>query len=139
MVTITFTQTDNGSASESVEASIVYGTEFSDTRLNQSEQVLVDGSAVVYDAGPTWCHGLLILKHVSYAEGNDFRTWIRDSIIFAYNRFTISAVSRVDLGKGKGIAITNARYDGGQSLKGVFQHIAPDMYNIKLPYRFVRS
>jgi len=139
MVTITFTQTDNGSASESVEASVVYGTEFMDSRKNQSEHELVDGSTIVYDAGPTWCHGVLVLKHASYSDGAALRAWIRDSIIFAFNRFTISAVSGADFGLGKGVVITNARYDGGSNMDGVFQYIAPDMYNIKFPYRFVRS
>jgi hypothetical protein len=134
--TVTLTQ---GANAVNVIGTVVYGTDFYDDRLNQSELKTADGTDVVYDGGPTVCHGVLVFKGVSYTSGENLRTWLRTYAIWAYNTFTISALADADFGNGKNTAVTTARYDGGQSLKGVFDLQAPGQYNIKLPYRFIRS
>ena len=136
MTSITFTQ---GANVVSIDCNLVFGTDWYDIRLNQYEVITADGGNVVYDNGPTMCHGVMIMKGVSYTHGNNLRTWLKSYAIWAYNTFTISAISNVDLGKGKNTAITLARYDGGSNLSGVFEFVAPGIYNVRLPYRFTRT
>ena len=136
MISITFTQ---GANAVIISASVVYGTDYYDKRLNQFELPTADGTDVVYDNGPIMCHGTLVMKGISYTDGNALRTWLKTYAIFAYNTFTISAISCVDLGKGKNIAITSVRWDGGQNTQGAFQLVAPGNYDITFPYRFLRS
>lgn len=140
MITLTLTQTENGSAVVTPECNIVFGTEWYDTNINQFELEAVDGTDIIYSAGgPLKVHGLMLLKNLSYSDGLELLEWIRDDLDFAYNRFTISAVTNTDLGLGKNTAITNARWDGGSSLRDVFEYVAPGIFNVKFPYRFIRS
>jgi len=139
MVTVTLTQTENGGTIVNLSANVVYGTDFYDIRLNQSEQELVTGDTIVYDAGPTRVHGVLVMKNVSYTDGESLRAWISGNIKFAYNRFTIAPLSAVNLGNGKNTAVTNCRYDGKQSMADVFKYVAPGIYTINFPFRFLRS
>jgi hypothetical protein len=135
MVTLTFTQ---GANAVSIAASVVFGTDFWDERANQQELETADCTDVVYDNGPTVCHGVIVMKGVSYANGDSLRAWLRTYAIFAYNTFTISAVANLNLGNGVNTAITSARYDKGQSLAGVFEFVAPGVFDITFPFRFTR-
>lgn len=135
MITLTFSQSTN---TVDVVGKVVYGTDFWDDRRNQYELDVADGNDVVYDNGPTICHGVLVMKAVTYAYGDAFRTWLRTYALWAYNTFTISAVANLDLGKGKNTQLTSVRYDGGASLKGVFTFVSPGYYDINFPYRFTR-
>lgn len=139
MITLIFTRTDESIVPIHIPAKVVYGTDFFDVRLNQFELLTADGSDKVYDTGPTVAHGMLVLKNVSYSDAVTLRTWVRDTLRFALYRFTISAITNVDLGLGKSTAITQARWDGGQSLSGVFSYNAPGVYTVNFPFRFTRS
>jgi len=139
MITLTLSQTDNGSTAVAVSCNIVYGSDFWDETLNQEELLTVDGVDVVQDSGgPIITHGVLMLKNLSYADGIALMGWLRSNIKFAYNRFSISAVTNTDLGKGKNTIVTNCRYDGGQTMNGIFSFTAPGIFSVNFPYRFVR-
>lgn len=139
MITLTLTQTDNGSASITLSCNIVFGTMWEDENINQFELHTVDGTDVVYDGGgPIICHGNMILKNLSYANGIALIEWVRNSIEFAYSRFTVGAVANTDLGLGKNTQITNCRWDGGATLKGLIAYDPPGIYTIHFPYRFTR-
>lgn len=136
MSSITFTQ---GANVCTVDASVVYGTDFWDRRLNQFSLRTADGGTTVVDNGPTEVHGTLVLKNMSYTDGNNLRTWLRTYALFEKNTFTISAITAVDLGLGKNTQLTLVRYDGGNTDEGVFKYIAPGFYDATIPYRFLRS
>jgi hypothetical protein len=130
----------------SITATIVYGTDFYPIRLNQRELKTADGADIVKDNGPTEMHGVMVLKNVSVANAQTLRTWLYTYAVFAKNTFTVAAVTGVDWGNGSGKAIstaetpattTNARYDGGATLEGVFEYVAPGIYNVRLPYRYI--
>jgi hypothetical protein len=145
MITITLTQ---GTNAVSVSGSLVYGSDFVPVRLNQIEQKAADGTDIIIDLGPTEIRGALIIKGASLTDGEALRTWLETKTVFAKETFTISGVSEVNLGNGPGVAIStaaeplpttsNARYNGGPTLEGVFEKVAPGVFNIKLPYRFLR-
>ena len=136
MKAMTFTQ---GANIVTVSAAVVYGTDWSDNRLNQFELLTADGVDVVYDDGPTQAHGVLVMKGLSYTDGDALRTWLKTKAIYALNTFSISALANTDLGKGKNTIITSARWDGGQSTSGAFSLVAPGNYDVNFPYRFLRS
>lgn len=133
------------SGAVTVTGNVVYGTDFFDRRLNQFELLTADGGDIVYDNGPLVANCTLIIKGVSYTDGDAFRTWCKTKIIFAANKFKMSAVAGVDLGMGKNTAVQTsggsyiARYNGGQDLNGVLEYVAPDQFNITFPYRFTRE
>jgi len=139
MITLTLTQSDGGTTAITPSCNIVFGTLWEDETINQFEMRTVDGADVIYDGGgPIICHGNMILKNLSYTDGIALIGWVRSTIIFAYNRFTIGAVANTDLGKGKNTQITNCRWDGGPSMKGLAAYDAPGIYTINFPYRFTR-
>ena len=136
MKSLTFLQ---GANAVIISAATVYGTDWWDDRLNQFELPTANGTDVVYDNGPIMCHGMLVMKGVSYTDGNNLRTWLKTYAIYALNTFSISQLANTDLGKGKNTALTVVRWDGGQSTSGVFNLVAPGNYDINFPYRFLRS
>lgn len=152
-VSVTFTQTSNGSQAVTISAAVVYGTNFYDKRLNQYTLRTADGGTVVYDAGPDQVHGVMVMKNVSYSDGENFRKWIRgdysggtdEGITYGKSKFKISALTDIDLGIGKntelsvaGGATEDAYYDGDIDMSGVFDYLAPGLYKINFPYRFIR-
>jgi hypothetical protein len=125
-----------GSSPFTLTGSIIYGTESSAKRLNQFKLSLSDGSDIVYDGGPTIKECILRMKGVDYDNGLGFETFLEDVLVFEKNTFSVSAVTGVNLGAGVNTAITNARYTGGKSSKGVCQPVAPGTFNISFPYKF---
>ena len=136
MVTITFDC--GGGDSVSIDGQIVYGTKFADRRYNQYGMRTADGSLVVYDTGLNVVSGEIIIKNVSYTDGELLRTWLHEKAIFQKNKFDITTPDGVDLGEGKGEDIIDANFEG-DSDNGVFQYSAPGLYKITFPYTYVRS
>lgn len=136
MVDLVLTQGENV---VTVPGNIVYGTEWYDKRLNQYAMETADGGDIVYDGGPTLVYGVILMKNVSYTDGELLRSWIRTYAIFQKNTFTISAITGLDLGNGKGVAITGARYNGSNDMKGVLAYEAPGIYSVNFPYKYKRS
>lgn len=134
MSTITFTQTDNGSAVVTITGKIVYGTDFYYKRLNHFRLDIVDGSEKVYDSGPTKIYGILLMKDISITDKNNFLSWLRLNVILDKNRFTISAIANLNLGKGINTAVTNCRFNGGNETKDVLEFMPPGKYNMTLKY-----
>jgi hypothetical protein len=121
-----------------ISASVVYGTDWWDERINQISLQTADGGLVTFDSGVTVCHGILVMKGVSYTHGESLKTFIKDNIIFSKYAFTIGAVVNLDLGNGKNVAVT-ANVDSDPSTKDMFSFVAPGNYDVKIPYRFRRS
>jgi len=136
MTTLTLTQTEGGSEVVAITCSLVYGTDWFSNRLNQTTVETADGGMVTYDAGPTVCHGVLVLKNVSYTDGQALLHWLKAHILYAKYQFTVAAVANVDLGKGKNTALTIVNWDGGRSTSGLLEYVAPGQYNVRFPYRF---
>ena len=134
MSTVTFTQTDNGSATVTITGKIVYGTDFYYKRLNHFRLDIVDGSEKVYDSGPTKIYGTILMKDISIVDKNNFLSWLRLNVILDKNRFTISAVTGLDLGKSASIAVTNCRFDGGNDTKDIFEFMPPGKYTMTFKY-----
>jgi len=111
-----------------------FGTDWSKDRLNQYTQGTADGGRNTYDNGPNILKGTIVLRNVSKANGDALRTYLTDTAIFGKNSFTITPPASTDLGSGVGTAVTLAFYDGGTNLDGVFEYIAPGIYNINLSY-----
>lgn len=137
MSTLTLTSLAGGSVS--VNGSIVYGTDFYLVRLNHFKLEMADGSDKVYDLGPTKVVGVIVMKNVSYSDGEALRVFLSETCLFDYYRFNISAISKLDLGMGKNTGVGRARYGGGRTLEGVLSYSAPGIYNVKLPYYFIKE
>jgi hypothetical protein len=114
---------------------IVYGTTFYHRRLNQLRQECSDGSDVVYDGGPNKGYGTLVVKRLSYDGGEALRTWIESTINMQKLTFTISALTNINLGKGKNTQVTGCRY-GKNNTEGLLEFKAPGMYDLTLEYTF---
>lgn len=127
------------SASVAIDCKVVYGTDFFDIRLNHHHLETADGTDITYDIGPTKTHGTILMKNVQPAARDLLLDFIWDKLVFSKNKFTISAISGVDFGLGRGVQVTNCLWDGGDSTKGVFTHMAPGIYTVNFPYKFTRG
>ena len=136
MVNITFDC--GGGDSVIFSGQIVYGTKFADKRYNQYSMRTADGSLVAYDTGLNVVAGEIIIKNVSYADGELLRTWLHEKAIFQFNKFDITTPDDVDLGEGKGDDIIDANFNGNDD-SNVFQYTVPGLYKIVFPYTYVRS
>ena len=140
MVNITL---DNGEVNGSItiSATLVYGTQFSDKRFNQSALRIATGEYRVYDTGNNVVMGEMVAKNVSYEDGELLRAWIREKIVFQLKQFSIvldTSCEEVNLGNGKGIDIVDASFTSDTD-KSVFKYSAPGLYKLKFPYTYVRS
>jgi hypothetical protein len=137
MSTVTFTQSDNGIASVSITGKIVYGTTFYLKRLNHFILPIVDGTEKVYDAGPYKIYGTILMKDISVTHKDDFIEWLTEDVILDKNRFTLSALTGINWGLGLNTQVTNCRYSGGSDTEGIFEHLAPGIYNMSFEYMAV--
>jgi hypothetical protein len=143
MVDITF-DTENPLGSVTIRGTLVYGTEFNDTRFNQSSERMATGEFRVYDTGLNIVAGGLLMKNVSYAHGELLRTWIREKAVYMLNPFKISVKdckgnpADADIGNGKGVDIVGAQLTT-QRDKDILKYRAPGLYQVKFPYTYVRS
>jgi len=104
--------------------------------MNHFSIITADATFKAFDSGPETITGIILIKNVIKTEGDSLRDFISDDIIFGKNALTITPPAATDLGKGDGVAITNARFLGGNDLNGVFEFIPPGKYNIAFPYWF---
>lgn len=113
-----------------------FGSQFHLMRLNQETKITADGGHVTYDNGPNVLIGNIMVKNILKSEADTLRTFIKDTAIFQKVSFTIniSTLTNTDLGEGSGTNITNAFFDGGTDLNGVFELIAPGTFNLNFPY-----
>ncbi len=135
MVTITFTA--SGGA-VSIDGQVVYSSKFADERYSQTSQTTGDGALVVYDVGGVdVVFGEIIIKAVSYADGELLRTWIRTKAIYMLNSFSVTTPAGVDLGNGKGVALANVNFMQ-KNMRNVLKYKPPGVWLVKFPYRYVR-
>jgi hypothetical protein len=132
MVTVTLTQ---GANVVNIVGSLGFGSQFYHIPINHLKVDLSDGTDIVYFGGITRIVGNIELKGVSYSQGNALRNWIINYASYQENTFTISAIVNVDLGRGLNTALTLVKF-GKTDLEGVFEYIAPGMFNINFPYYF---
>ena len=111
-----------------------YGTKWAPVRFNQSTIITANASWKTYDNGPEVIIGEIFLRNVLKSEGDSLRDYLTYTAIFGKNSFTITPPDYTDLGKADGVALTNAYFNGGKDLAGVFELIRPQRYNIKFPY-----
>lgn len=121
-----------------VTGQVVYGTKFYDERYNQYSMRTAEGFIVTYDTGTNIVIGEIIIKAVSYINGEQLRTWLHDKAIYMLNKFSITVPPEVDLGEGKDGDLTAVCFNGKDD-KGVFQYNPPGIYKIKFPYTYVRG
>lgn len=142
MVNITL---DTGSVGGNVTftGSVVFGTKFSDRRVNQHTQFLASGQKRVYDTGFNMVSGILKVNNLSYDDGEALRTWLHDEAVYQLNSFTIHIedwygnVTDIDLGLGRGVDITDATLTESND-ENIFNYRAPFNYDITLPFEFKR-
>lgn len=135
MSAITFTPTNVALDPITLNGNIVYGTENYIKRINQKRIETIDGGEVVYDAGPNKGYATLLIKHVSYDEGIAFRTWVATEINFMKETFIISALTNIDLGLGKNTLVPGCRLVKSDT-SGMFEFVAPGVFNIEINYTF---
>lgn len=127
-----------GGGSVTISAVIVYGSKFGEKRISQTSVETVDGSLITYDTGSEVVQGEIIMKNVSYVDGELLRTWLRTKAVYQLYEFTITTdSSEVDLGEGKGIILSGVKYNKKDTLN-VFNRKAPGNYEVKFPYRYKR-
>jgi hypothetical protein len=136
MSVVTFTY---NTTSVTLTGKIIYGTEWWDERRNFFEVETSNGNDVVYNGGPDKCFGVLMMKDVSREEGDAFYTWLKDSVNLSSSPFTIGAVAGVNLGNGINTSLSNVRFAGGRTLQGLLTPVPPFNYEVKFPYKFLRS
>lgn len=127
-----------------IEGQLVYGTKFDDERYNQYSQRTADGSLRVYDTGVNVVMGELLIKNVTYEDGEILRTWLHEKAIFQLNNFTITILdcndnpALADIGNGKGIPVVGANCTK-KTDKGILKFVPPGNYKIKFPFTYIRS
>jgi len=110
-------------------------SDFWHERLQHDTIITADGGRSTYDSGPTVLHGILVIRNISKAEADAFRTWLTATAIFQKNSFSITPPSGVDLGSGDATAVTSAYYNGPTDLKDVIVPQNPrTLYTINFPY-----
>ena len=138
MVDIVF---DTGGTGNSVTVTghVVYDSFFGDERYGQHSLRTGDGALVTYDnAGINVVEGEIVIKNVTYENGEQLRTWIRRKAVYKLNAFSITVPTGVDLGEGKGINLAGVNFNDDTDKK-VFKYEAPGLYTIKFPYTYVRE
>jgi hypothetical protein len=136
MSVVTFTY---NTTSVTLTGKIIYGTEWWDERRNFFEVETSNGNDVVYNGGPDKCFGVLMMKDVSRTEGDAFYAWLKNSVNLSSAPFTIGAVAGVNLGNGINASLSNVRFAGGRTLQGLLTPVPPFNYEVKFPYKFLRS
>ncbi|MHA1790274.1 MAG: hypothetical protein ACTSXT_13760 [Candidatus Helarchaeota archaeon] len=120
---------------------ISYKTHYYDTPLNQINIQTLDGGFHTYGNSLQQVNGELEIRGVDYTQGDHFKTWLRDKLIFQGYYLGIEIPVGVDLGKGDHISIVFAdkckmiEKDGD----GVAKLVPPKMFNIKFNFKYTRS
>jgi hypothetical protein len=133
MTTVTFTY---GAVIVYVTGSIGYNTDFIVNPLNLVSIKTPSGGVNTFYGGNKEVIGNLEIKGASYADGDGLRHWIVEHIRFKENQFSISAINNTNLGNGKNQALTYVSF-WKDNLEGVFTLVAPGLYNINFPYRYL--
>lgn len=139
---LTFTSENDPLVKVSISCALVYGSKFHDKRINQKSIEVATGELITYDTGNLVCEGEMILKNVSYVDGEALRYWLQSGVIMQLYSFEVEAdtvsAPEVDLGNGKGQKITGVKFNKTDT-KSVFVRKAPGNYEIRFPYRFKRT
>lgn len=136
MVTLTFVQ---GSNTLVIAGNIVYGTEYFDTRYNQHSQLNAIGDLITYDTGFNRVTTEILIKNVSYTDGENLRSFIRTKLIYQLNTFTLTCSSaEVNLGNGKNTALSNCKFNKTDD-DGVLKYVPPGLYQVSLPVTYRRT
>jgi len=137
-ISITFNTGLSGGSITLVTPTVVYGTDYYDEVFNQNSLRTADGELITYGNITKVVNGVILMKGVSFTEGDNFRTWLREKAIFAQNKFTITPPTELDLGRGKGNSIAFCNFVGTNT-KGVFKYEVPGVFKINFPYTFLNT
>lgn len=133
---LTFTALSNEAVA--LNGKLVYGTDFYKVKINHSEVETADGELVVHSAGVFVVYTKIIMKGVEKTQFMTFLDWLEDIVCLSTYKFNITnPSSSVNLGTGFGQSISSAKYAGGNSTKDIYTFVAPGMYDINLPIRFL--
>jgi hypothetical protein len=110
-------------------------------RLNYISIETASGEQVVVNIGPTRISASLAFKCVSYNFTQEYEEFLLKKMELGVHPITISCPDYFDLGLGKGVSVSNARYNGPPNLSGVIKPSGSNglFYDIELPYMFVRE
>lgn len=136
MRTITFDQSGNAI---NIQGWVSYDSGFWDSKKSQFEKRNLNGDPIVYSTGNTIVRGLLILKNVSYTDGQSLKSWLKTYAQYMINSFTLATDSNeVNLGLGLGAIVKNVNYTKNSD-KDLLKYMKPGIYLVKFPYRFIRT
>jgi len=116
-----------------------YGKNWWLERINQYSNETADGGETVYDGGPSILKGEITFLNVLKSEGDAFRTFITDNLVYRKNTCDITPPTNTDFGNGDGVAVEDVRYNGPSSLDGLFTYHSPGLYDIVFPYRGIEA
>lgn len=133
-MSITFTKS---STSVIISKNPSYDSDFWHDRKNQSSTEMADGANITYDNGPDVLYGIIVLKNVSSVQAESLRTFIRSTLVYCLNSFTIVPPSNTDIGAGNGVTLSDVYLYDTVSTKDVFERTPPGIFNITIKYRKV--
>lgn len=120
------------SVSITLNGTIPYGTEYFHKRIGQFSVTAMSGAEFVYDSGYSKISGILMVKAVSYAEGIALRSWIKNTLNFRENHFSLQ-IPGIDLGLGVGNTVNGCRILETNS-QGVLKAVPPNNFDVRLEY-----
>lgn len=92
-------------------------------KYSQTVQAYEDGSFETYQSGRTMIDVELFIDYISEADFDSFVSWLTNTVNFSRHQFTVTPPSFLNLGLGKGVAITNATYTGPANTKDIYKPV----------------
>jgi hypothetical protein len=110
-------------------------------RVNYTSIDTAGGEQFVVNIGPTRVSASLSFKCVSYEFARKYENFLLNIIQLGLKPFTIICPEYIDFGRGKGMKIDNAYYNGPANLGSVIKPSGSNgiFYDLELPYFFVRD
>lgn len=126
-----------------LDGNIVYGSDFHVRPINQELVIALDGLSHVVGSSTVneIIEGKLVLKNVTYEQGNAFKKWVVKQANVNGQDISITITQNgesLDLGKGDGVAIVladNCKFNI-VSTKGLLVPEPPKVYTVTIPYTF---
>ncbi len=123
-----------------LSGSFVWGSKFGSVRLNQSSVRTTDGILNTEDNGITIIKAQLRIEYVDEVLGDEFKTYIRDTLKFRKFRFDITqSHPLINVGNGKDETTPRPALNCNLLVKDdtdIFQPVPPNDVHIVLPYSF---
>lgn len=79
-----------------------------------------DGTFETFASGRTMIDVTLVMEYVSEDDWSDLVNWLNNTVLYSRFTFLVTPPSHLDLGLGKGVAITNATYTGPANTRELY-------------------